>query len=118
MIKTVKIKDKTYNIAKLSARMQNELLSIVGKRLAAASVLVDESPDFSLLVRGVLLDFAVAELEHVADIVLSTVVEHGSSDRLSIDTWQHGAVAWHELVTAAIVENLEDFCDWLDSIRG
>lgn len=118
MIKTVKIKDKTYNIAKLSARKQNELLSIIGKRLAAASVLVDESPDFALMVRGSLLDFSPAELEVLSDLVLSSVVESGKNSSPDLDTWQLGAVAWHELIAAAVVENLEDFQIWLDDLRG
>ena len=114
-IKSITVKNATYNVAQASAVQQKKLMLLVGAKVAFNSAAGGiEKIDTPMLV-GLLMSLPESVFDEVAGIVLGKAFLAGSTTAITIDLFQGSMVAYMNLVAEAIAYNLEDFFTWLDS---
>lgn len=114
-IKSITVKNATYNVAQASAAQQKKLMLLIGGKIAFNSAAGGiEKIDVAMLV-GVLMSLPENVFDEVAGIVLGKAFIAGSNTAVTLDSFQSAMVAYMNLVAEAIAYNLEDFFTWLDS---
>ena len=117
-IRAITVNNVTYNVAQASAIQQKKLMLLIGAKIglhsAAGGV---EKIDTEFLV-GSLLSLPEVTVDEVTSIVASKVFKAGSTDLVTVDSFQGGMVGYFQLVAEAVAFNLNDFFTWLDNANS
>jgi hypothetical protein len=114
-IKSITVKNATYNVAQASAVQQKKLMLLIGAKIAFNSAAGDiEKINVPMLV-GALMSLPEHVFDEVSGIVLGKAFLAGSTTPITIDAFQGEMIAYMNLVAEAIAYNLDDFFTWLDS---
>lgn len=114
----IKIGGKSYNVAKAPAADQKRLLSLIGAKIAFKSASAQKDTIDSDFLFGALLTETEEKFDVIASIVLKKVVISGSEIPVDVGSFQNRVTEYYQLVAAAIVENLQDFFTYLDSVNA
>lgn len=113
-VSEIEVKGTTYNVVRASAVKQKTLLQLVGNIILGNSQVLNGDIGYEF-VKGALIALPEQTLDKISAIVLHQTVIAGTSDKVTIDTFQDSIDSFYELVAKAIMENLSDFFDWLNA---
>lgn len=114
MISSITVNNKQYNMVRATAVQQLELSNIIGPRIMMNSVALDDDIEAEF-VKGILISEDITRLNKISSIVLHQTVMNGTTDKVTIDSFQDDIMSYYELLAQGILVNLKSFFDSLNS---
>lgn len=107
-IKQVQVGNSSFNLVQAIAPKQKSLLQLLGGKLSMRATATRSEIDTDLLC-GLLMSLPESDLDTVANIVLEQCVKSGTTEFVSVDSFQGQIFTFYQLVAQGVAFNLDDF---------